>query len=215
MTRPPSCLSELGFASLLQYSPDGVSAVSLASREHVRWIKLGSPAHMDRIGLRSAECSARGDLGDTFEVDATLVPVPRSKPQRAGSLWPARRIAEELLGRGLGRELLTLLERRVPIEKSALLRVGSMRPGPEDHIRTIAVVDALQVSSRRIVLVDDVVTRGATLLGCATLLLRVLPRVEIRTFAAVRTTSGQDIDGMLAAVMGVITYTNGRLHREP
>ncbi|MDO8349011.1 MAG: hypothetical protein Q7T30_02155 [Planctomycetota bacterium] len=130
-------------------------------------------------------------------------------------MWPARRIAEELLGRGLGRELLTLLERRVPIEKSALLRVGSMRPGPEDHIRTIAVVDALQVSSRRIVLVDDVVTRGATLLGCATLLLRVLPRVEIRTFAAVRTTSGQDIDGMLAAVMGVITYTNGRLHREP
>jgi len=125
------------------------------------------------------------------------------------------RIAEELLRRGLGREVQPLLERRAPAEKSALLRVGSMRPGPEDHLCTIAVVDALQVGSRRVVLVDDVVTRGATLLGCATLLLRALPSVEIRAFAAVRTMSGLEIDGMLAPVTGVITYSNGRLHREP
>ena len=215
MTRPPSCLSELGFASLLQYSPDGLSTTSQASREHVRLIKRGAPAHMDRIGQRSAECFARDDLGDTFDVDATLVPVPRSKPQKAGALWPASRIAEDLVRRGLGREVRPLLDRHVPIEKSALLRVGSMRPSPEDHIRTIAVVDALQLSSRRIVLVDDVVTRGATLLGCASLLRHVLPSVEIRAFAAVRTMSDQEIDGMLAPTTGIITYTNGRLHREP
>lgn len=62
---------------------------------------------------------------------------------------------------------------------------------------------------------DDVVTRGATLLGCATLLLRVLPSIAIRAFAAVRTMSGLEIDPMLAPETGVMTYTNGRLHREP
>lgn len=216
MTRPPSCLSELGFAALLQYSPDGITEASLVSREHTRRIKRGSPVHMDRIGLRSAECFANGRLGATFDPDATLVPVPRSKPLKdEHALWPAKRIAEELVRRGLGSNVLALLERQEPIEKSALQRVGARRPGPEEHIRTIRVVDGLLVSARRIVLVDDVVTRGATLLGCATLLLRVRPSIQVCAFAAVRTISGQEIDGMLAPVTGVITYTNGRLHREP
>jgi predicted amidophosphoribosyltransferase len=130
-------------------------------------------------------------------------------------LWPAKRIAEELVRQGLGREVLVLLERHEPIEKSALQRDGTKRPGPEEHIRTIRVVDALLASARRVVLVDDVVTRGATLLGCATLLLHALNRIQVHAFAAVRTMSGLEIDGMLAPVTGVITYTNGRLHREP
>jgi hypothetical protein len=62
VTPQPSCLSELDYAALLQYSPDGKTAMSQMSREHVLQIKRGSPFHMDRIGLRSAECSARGQL---------------------------------------------------------------------------------------------------------------------------------------------------------
>lgn len=38
---------------------------------------------------------------------------------------------------------------------------------------------------------------------------------EVVAFAAVRTMSGREIDGMLAPVVGVISYTQGRLHREP
>jgi predicted amidophosphoribosyltransferase len=133
----------------------------------------------------------------------------------AGALWPARRIAEELLRRGLGGEARNLLVRHEPIEKSALQRVGSKRPSPEDHIRTIAVEDPFQVRAHRIVLVDDVVTRGSTLLGCATLLLRVLPSVQVFAFAAVRTMSDMEIEHMLAPVTGKIRLTNGRLHREP
>ncbi len=216
MTRPLNCLSELGFAALLQYSPDGQTPASQASREHTRRIKRGSPAHMERIGVRASECSAAGLLGTTFDTNVTLVPVPRSKPLKdAGALWPALLIAEELVRRGLGREVQPLLKRLEPIEKSALQRAGSKRPGPEDHIRTIAVVDALQIGARRIVLVDDVVTRGATLLGCATLMLRVLPSLEIRAFAAVRTMSSLEIADMLAPVTGTLRLTNGRLHREP
>ena len=216
MTRPPSCLSELRFAALLQYSPDGKTEMSQWSREHTRRIKRGSPAHIERIGLRSAEWAATGQLADFLGEDVALVPVPRSKPFKdAGALWPAKRIAEELARRGLAGVVLPLLERKEPIEKSALQRAGSKRPGPEDHLRTIAVVHVLQASGRRIVLVDDVVTRGATLLGCATLLRRVLPDVEIVAFAAVRTVSGKEIEEMLAPVTGTISLVNGRPHREP
>jgi hypothetical protein len=215
VTRPPSCRSELRFAALLQYSPDGKTEMSQWSREHTRRIKRGSPAHIERIGLRSAEWAATG-LADFFGEEVALVPVPRSKPFKdAGALWPGKRIAEELARRGLGGAVLPLLERKEPIEKSALQRAGSKRPGPEDHIRTIAVVDVLQAGRRRIVLVDDVVTRGATLLGCATLLQRVLPDVEIVAFAAVRTMSGKEIEQMLAPVTGTIRLVNGRPHREP
>lgn len=82
-------------------------------------------------------------------------------------------------------------------------------------MRTIAVGDVLAVGSRRIVLVDDVVTRGATLLGCASLLMSALPQIEVGAFAAVRTMSSAEIGAMLAPVTGLITYRAGRLHREP
>lgn len=71
MTRPPSCLSELRFTSLLQYSPDGVTKASIESRHHVVLIKRGRPAHIERIRLRGAEYASGSELG------AMLGAVPR------------------------------------------------------------------------------------------------------------------------------------------
>lgn len=213
---PPSCRSELQFAALLQYSPDGKDPASEASREHMRRIKRGSPAHIERIGLRAAEWASTGAMAAFFGEGTLLVPVPRSKPFKdTGALWPAMRIAEELARRGLGLDVLPLLERKEPIEKSALQRVGSKRPGPEDHIRTITVGDALRAGCARVVLVDDVITRGATLLACATVLERALPATEILAFAAVRTMTGAEIEQMLTPVTGTIRLAGGHLHREP
>src|SRR5262245_21590754 len=83
--RPPSCLSELRFAALLQYSPDGQTAISEQSREHTRQIKRGSPAHIERIGLRCEEWAAKTQLAAFFGETITLVPVPRSKPFKDSS----------------------------------------------------------------------------------------------------------------------------------
>lgn len=214
MTRTPNCLSEVRFSALLQYAPQGQSEASQASREAVVWIKRDTPAYVERIGVRCAECAAEGRFADLFGPDVVLVPIPRSEPLRSGTLWPALRIAEELLRRGLGAEVRPMLVRREATVKSALQRSAGSRPGPLDHVRTIAV-NSLPLGIRRVVLVDDVVTRGATLLGCASVLAQASPSLEVRCFAAVRTMSDQEIETMLSPVCGKITLSGERLHRHP
>lgn len=211
----PSCPSELRYGALLCYSPDGTSAASRATRTHTLLIKRGAPAHIERIGQRCRECVDDGRLARIFADRPILVPVPRSKPARhPTALWPARRIAEEIAEHGVSAGVELLLERREPVEKSALHRSGALRPGPEDHIRTIAV-RGLAFGGQRVVLIDDVVTRGATLLGCAALLQHAFPHLTICAFAAVRTVSGSEVDRMLEPVIGSIRWAGGRLHREP
>lgn len=179
------------------------------------WIKRGSPRYLERIGALCADSAVAERLGDAFGPDAVLVPVPRSQPLEPGALWPALRIAEELARHGLAREVRPLLVRKEAIVKSALQRTAASRPQPLDHARTIHLEGALPFGLQRIVLVDDVVTRGATFVGCAAVIAAALPDSNIRGFAAVRTMSDQEIDTMLAPVCGSISFKRSRLHREP
>jgi adenine/guanine phosphoribosyltransferase-like PRPP-binding protein len=66
------------------------------------------------------------------------------------------------------------------------------------------------------VIVDDVVTRGSTLLGAASLLTDVLSCRKVSAFAAVRTMSElEDVPAMVAPAVGTITHRRGQLVREP
>lgn len=67
-----------------------------------------------------------------------------------------------------------------------------------------------------ITVVDDVVTKGATLLGAASLLAGAFPRAEIRAFALVRTQGYvKDIERILDPVVGRISRTrNGGADRQ-
>lgn len=216
MRRPPTCLSELRLATLLQYSPDGTSETSRVSKESTIRIKRGSPIYIARIGLRVEELVRAEELSDFFNTETTLVPVPRSQPLRSpGTLWPALRICEELERRGLCHEIARVLVRKRPIDKSALHRSAPQRPSPEEHIKTMAAESVFKVSGRQITLVDDVVTRGSTLIATATLLKKALPKATIVAFAAVRTMSKVEVDQMLDPVKGWITYRDGRLKRDP
>jgi len=62
---------------------------------------------------------------------------------------------------------------------------------------------------------DDVVTRGATLLGCARVLAGRFPNVEVRALAIVRTMSKQEITTMLEPAEGRISMQNGAPRRVP
>ena len=212
----PRSLSEVRFAALLVYSPDGTDEVSRRSARAVADIKNCLPALITRIGERFEEAFRDGRFGDFLGDDVLLVPVPRSAPFKTkDAAWPARKICDALASRKLSAGVEPLLVRHTAVRKSALLRKGAERPGPEDHEATIRCANILAHSPPRITIVDDVVTRGATLLGCVRVIAARFPDCEVRALAVVRTMSKQTITAMLEPVEGRIRSLNGVPRREP
>lgn len=77
-------------------------------------------------------------------------------------------------------------------------------------------VDAQLLSAKRILLVDDFVTKGATLLAGASRIAEAFPTADIRAFALVRTRGlVQDIDNIPDLAVGQITYSGGDVQRNP
>jgi Predicted amidophosphoribosyltransferases len=121
-----------------------------------------------------------------FHPNAILVPTPKSSLMKPDTLWVPERIASALAKIGLGKVLPCI--RRV---KSVLKSASSLpreRPTAVDHYNSFRVFGSLSEPDE-IVLVDDVVTRGATLLGAANRLVEAFPKTCIRAFAVMRTIS--------------------------
>ncbi len=106
---------------------------------------------------------------------------------REGDLWVPMQLSEELLSAGLGNRVAPILTRTVAIPKSALSD-PSDRTRAKRHFETMAVQTEL-APPESFLLVDDIVTRGATLIGAANRLRVSYPAVPIRAFAAIRTVS--------------------------
>ncbi len=221
--RSPTSSSDLRFASLLVYSPRGVTEASRRSRQVTIALKQNDLVLTPRWGyvtmtryfaLRLAE-ELPGTTFPSWFTDATLVPIPRSSPQKTRTdLWPARELARAMVDAGIGREVAPLIERTRAVPKSAYCAPGE-RPSHDAHRGSFAVVGGPPLGVTRVVLVDDVVTRGATLLGAALRLRSDLPNVAIVGFAAVRTMSEGEIAAMLQPCDGGIRATSGRIVREP
>ena len=78
------------------------------------------------------------------------------------------------------------------------------RPTTIEHYESMIVKERLSRPAE-ILLVDDVVTRGATLLGAANRLAEVFPQTRIRAFAAMRTISNPDeFDKVYVPCVGTI-----------
>ena len=95
-----------------------------------------------------------------FEGHPMLVPVPGSGLTKPNTVWPAKRVCEELLRQGFGEDVLPALKRTTSVPKSA----GSLdRPPLAEHVRSLTVQKGLTPPSR-LLLVDDVVTSGTTMI---------------------------------------------------
>ena len=207
--------SSIDFASLLVYSPRGNSDTSRRSRDICYRIKDGS----DEVVSRAAELvvknlNADGLLAPFFGDNITLVPTPRSAPLLEGQLWPAERICRALHEQGAAPHIERLLRREVPVPKSAIAGPGE-RPSPETHYETI-VIDPQLAAPPYITVVDDVVTRGSTLIAAVSLLAEHFPESEVRGFAVVRTMGlVPDIERIHTPVAGTIRLLDGALQRDP
>ena len=113
-----------------------------------------------------------------------MVPIPKSSLINKGDLWVPYNLAEALAECGLGVDVVPCLRRDKAVQKAAWSSPDK-RPKAADHHQTIAVESV--AAPDKVVLVDDVVTRGATLIGAAEKMRSVFPDVEITAFAAMRT----------------------------
>lgn len=213
-------LSEVRFGSFLVYAPRGTSAVSLRAQQFVRALKeerpIGVPPQSpsDYAVRRLADELSTSLLRDLFRDAPLLVPVPRSSRSVEGGIWPALNIANALVRYGIGAALLPCLTRVNAVPKSAFAAAGT-RPKPSEHYESIE--GTRMVTDRPwLCLIDDVITKGATLLGAATRLQKTFPQANVSAFALVRTLGFvDDIEKIVEPAVGTVTLRGDEAFREP
>jgi predicted amidophosphoribosyltransferase len=154
------------------------------------------------------------ELRGLFGPSTTLVPVPRSCLMKPDTLWVPARICQRLVAEGLARETVPCLVRATELPRSA---GATVRPSASEHYDSLAVErDLLVASVGPMTLVDDVVTRGATLLAAVSLLEESFAGTDVRALALIRTMSAGEVESVLSPCVGTIKDRGGnRLRREP
>ncbi|MCX4245435.1 helix-turn-helix domain-containing protein [Paraliomyxa miuraensis] len=124
-------------------------------------------------------------------LNRTFVPVPppEGDDDQGDAEWPSLRLSRAYAAEGTACRVVTQFRR------SRKLRKTKGRPGVADQLATLVLTDAQVFPG--VVLVDDVVDRGSTLLACATRLTKLGWRgqVDALVVAYTRTRSEEARDG--------------------
>ena len=186
-------MDHLEFGALLTYTPRGISPQAQKSRNIMHALKkegfVNNPPILmsEWIGTTLQQKMSGLPFASFFQSNTILVPIPKSSLMQKDTLWVPENIANAMAKEGIGKQVECCLIRAKPVQKAALSS-PSERPTALQHYESISVQSSL-CKPDEIILVDDVVTRGATLLGCANRLEEAFPQCRIRAFAAMRTIS--------------------------
>lgn len=215
-------LASLPYASFLSYSPRGTSAQSIDSRRICYRVKQDGLQQDGRPTIDAAVARLASDYSGAFAdflgPDVVLVPVPRSAPlpSKGGGpvLWVPRRICEALVAVGLGHAVVPCVERVKAVTKSATAAPGQ-RPTVAQHIESMRAT--LEMQKGPVTLVDDVVTKGATLIAAASVLTGAFPGIQVRAFSLLRTCGlVPEITQIIDPTVGTITRDRwGNVDRQP
>jgi predicted amidophosphoribosyltransferase len=148
---------------------------------------------------------------EVFGGHPMLVPVPGSGLTKPHTVWPSRRVCEELVRQGLGQDILPLVSRTTAVPKSA---GSATRPSLDQHIDSLTVQARLSPPSR-LLLVDDVVTSGTTMMACAIKLAQAFPGVPVSGFALARVQSTGDPSRVFDPLVERVTINGQRCSRGP
>jgi hypothetical protein len=209
-------IRRLCFASCYVYSPEGTGRVSQHSRLLRSLLKAPDARFIEKYAVRvhqqvdSGSVALRGYFGD----DDILVPVPGSAPTSVNHAWGAAQLAEALVCEGLGAAAWRGLHRITPVPKSAYALTGA-RPSIGRHYDSFALASPL-CQPHSIILIDDIVTKGRTLLAAAVRLHEAFPRAHIKAFALVRTMGlVSEVNRLLDPCRGEIRWRSGEAIRRP
>ncbi len=220
----------LSFASCFAYLPGASGPVCEEGRLLCARLKTADRAWLPRLVARVwLETVGHGRFATAFGAGVVLVPVPGSAPlQRAD--WVGERLASCLREVGLAAEVWSILRRRHAVRKSAFAAAGE-RPTVLEHYASFAVERAssdrapiglcgLASESRgkglQLTLVDDVITRGRTLLAAAARLHEAFPGAQVRAFALLRTLGPDEtLHRVLDPCEGEVRWVRGDARRRP
>jgi len=211
-------ISEVKFGSLLTYTPRGNLTKHYESRTVMRNLKndvvlqSGNLMSEDiaRIILRELK---NYPFSDYFNEDAILIPTPKNSLPQKDDLWVPQRITSVFASNGLGKSEECLI-RETPLPRSSKVSAPN-RPKAFQHYDSMKVRELL-FNPKEIVLVDDVITRGATVLGTVNRLAETFPKALIRVFAVMRTISNpDDFSKIVDPCTGTISLVGENTFREP
>lgn len=203
---------ETPFSSLLVYSPRGTDPKSVQSRQVCYGFKNARPDLLAKL-----PDFIQQHFPDLFGKDVTLVPMPRSSPLKDDALWPCQRICETLRDNGLAESVKPILKRDTAVPKSST-SAPDQRPTASIHYYSMSVEYDFFDRYPKIVLLDDVITRGATMVAGFSRLIEAFPDSEIHAFAIVRTLSDEEVNnGNVKPVHGglITLYAGGGTYRNP
>lgn len=193
----PMHLTNLEFGSFLTYTPKGTSERAINARDFMLALKQeGFVQDSDNsetilmskwVAEKIQQNLQTLPFRHFFQNNPLLVPIPKSSLMQSGSLWVPERISHALLEFGLGGRVQELITRFRAVPKAATSKPEN-RPSPRDHYNSLRVKKILSKPDE-ILLIDDVVTRGSTVMGAANILRDAFPETTIRAFAIMRTQS--------------------------
>ena len=205
----------VAYASCYVYSPTGVGAVCERSRLLRALLKAGDSSFMLKYALRVRQQATDSPLlTGFFGPTDVLVPVPGSAPSVTEGFWAAKHLAVALVNEGLGGAAWSVLRRVRAVRKSATAAPGE-RPTVNLHYESF-LIERPAIAPESIVLVDDVVTKGRTLLAAASRVHEAFPGAQIRAFALVRTMGLiPGVEQLLDPCKGEIRWRSGDAYRIP
>lgn len=177
--------TELTVASLLIYPPRG-SPGSDQARNFIRYeIKQANGQSIEKTIDRLRDVLSASVLEDFFSEPRALVPIPGHAPLTDDALWVPRNICHAMVAAGLGTSVVPCVKRLHHVVQQSTQSSVSGRLSPSQHVESMALEGTLTLGGK-VLLVDDVVTRGSTLIAAASLLLAQNPRLDIVAFALAR-----------------------------
>lgn len=143
-----------------------------------------------------------------------LIPVPPSDSRTRACYWAAWQLALAIKATGLGDGVWTGLRRVIPVDRSSAAWTWQ-RPTVREHYRSITVTQSVSAPAQ-VLLVDDVITKGRTLVAAAIRLQEAFPRCRIRAFALLRTMGFvHDIERLIDPCQGQIQWNGVDAYRDP
>ena len=205
----------LAFGACYVYSPQGVGQASARSRRVRAFLKSGDQAFLLKYArIVKGQVSNGCLLSRLFDENPILVPIPGAIPRGPESPWVAERLCLALRRQGLGRSVWTGLRRVSAVRKSGTASPDE-RPSTWTHYNSF-LVDSPPADANRILLVDDIVTKGRTLLAAATRNQETCPGARVEAFAFVRTMGlVSDVKRLVDPCLGEIRWRRGDAHRAP